>query len=544
MGSGTNRHAGPPAQAAVTLGLLAALLGGSLARAQGPPLPEANPGPPPVASTREAELEARVRQLEAMVQQLSRQMQAIPPTPAPASVAAPLPGSVPRSGGLPIGDAEAAADEELNRGGSAGLDPTAPAPAAKYNMPPAPRERKGKFGFGNGFELKSDDDEFVLQFHNLTQFDGRFYESPGTEVSRNTFGFPRVWFIFSGRLTKPLEYYLAVNEGFENLNLLDAYLNIHPRDEIQVKIGRYKTPFTYEFYSLPIQGLISPERSMFFNNYGLNRDLGIMVWGQLFDKKAEYATGIFNSNRNGFLNQNNNPAVAALVDARPFAFFGSETFDNLHVGGSVAFAQELNPPVPNVLRTNVPTVGPLSVSVPFLQFNPNVIGSGGLALWDLHAAWYYRQLSLIAEWQSGYETYAFTNNPEGSRTPIPVQSYYIQAGYFLTGETVQSRNVVEPLRPFTLKPGQWGPGAVELTARYNELRLGERVFTAGLADPRLWSNQAQLIDVGVNWTWTRNIKFYMGWQHALFGDPVQLRANPEQLQLTSDMFWFRTQIFF
>jgi phosphate-selective porin OprO/OprP len=534
MRTGTTGRGGP-ARLAVAVTFLAGALAGVPARGQEPPLPDANPGPPPVATSREAELEARVQQLEAMVQQLSRQMQAVPAMPA-------LPSSAPSTGGIPFGTA--AADAELNRGGSAGLDPTAPTPTPKFQMPPPPKERPGKFSFGNGFEVKSNDDEFVLQFHNLTQFDGRFYESPGTDVSRNTFGFPRVWLIFSGRLTKPLEYYVAINEGFENLNLLDAYLNIHPRDEIQVRIGRYKTPFTYEFYSLPIQGLMSPERSLFFNNYGLNRDLGIMVWGQLFEKKAEYAAGIFNSNRNGFLNQNNNPAVAALVDARPLAFFGSEAFENLHVGGSVMFAQELNPPVPSVLRTNIPTIGPLSVSVPFLQFNPNVIDSGGLALWDLHAAWYYRQLSLIAEWQSGYETYAFTDNPEGARTPIPVSSYYIQAGYFLTGETVQSRNVVEPLRPFTLKPGSWGPGAVELTGRYNELHLSDRVFTGGFADAALWSNRAQLVDLGVNWSWNRNIKFYFGWQHAIFGDPVQLRANPLQLQLTSDMFWFRTQIYF
>ncbi len=510
---------------------------------QTPPLPDATPGASEGTSSREAELEARVRQLESMVQQLSRQMEGMRVAPeSEVELSGPaLPGSAPTTGGPPLATDDIS-DEELERGGAAGLDPTSPTPSSRFNMPPPPRERAGVFTFGNGFELKSNDDEFVLQLRGLVHLDGRFYESPGTDVARNTFGFPRAWLIFSGRLTKPLEYYIALNQGFENLNLLDAYLNIRPRDEIQVKIGRFKTPFTYEFYSLPVQGLISPERSLFFNNFGLNRDLGMMVWGQLLDKRAEYATGIFNSNRNSFLNGNNNFAIASLFDIRPFAFFGSEALENFHFGGSVAFTPELNAPNPNILRTNIPTIGPLAVSVPFLQFAPDTLASGGAALWDLHAAWYYRQLSLIAEWQSGYETYAHQASPEGSRTPIPVSSYYVQAGYFLTGETVQTRNTVEPRRPFGFKPGQRGPGAWELAARYNALNLSDRVFTGGFADPSLWTNRVQLIDLGVNWTWTRNVKFYLGWEHAVFGDPVMLRSSPLQLQLTSDMFWFRTQV--
>jgi phosphate-selective porin OprO and OprP len=51
--------------------------------------------------------------------------------------------------------------------------------------------------------------------------------------------------------------------------------------------------------------LITPERSLFFNNFGQNRDVGFMPYGQLFDtdngvSRVQYAAGIFNGNRNGF----------------------------------------------------------------------------------------------------------------------------------------------------------------------------------------------------------------------------------------------------
>ena len=149
------------------------------------------------------------------------------------------------------------------------------------DMPPPPRNVPLKTKFGPGFQLADEDEEFVLQLHNLTQVDGRFDLEGKEDNVRDTFGLPRQWFIFNGRLTKPFEYYVAINEGFDNLNLLDAYLNVHFIDQIQFKVGRYKTPYTYEFYGLPVQGLISPERSQFFNNFALNRDVGLMFWGQL-----------------------------------------------------------------------------------------------------------------------------------------------------------------------------------------------------------------------------------------------------------------------
>ena len=86
----------------------------------------------------------------------------------------------------------------------------------------------------------------------------------------------------------------------------------------------------------------------------------------------------------------------------------------------------------------------------------------------------------------------------------------------------------------------WGPSS--WSARYNYLNIGEQVFTAGLADPNLWTNQLYTTDLGVNWYWTQYIKVYIGWQHAGFGNPVLFA--PGRLQTTSDQFWLRFQIFF
>lgn len=529
------------------------------ARGQLPPVPATSPPTDPAAlEARIAQLEALVRQslsrqaeLEAQLQQLGGPAQAppaSPATPAPSptnGVSSSTTASQPRSISLEatgpgrVG-VMGTVENELLRGAPAGLSATAPETSTS-DMPPPSIAIPFGGTFGNGFEFKSADDEFVLQFHDLTQFDGRFYLEGTQEPTRDTFAIPRQWYIFNGRLTRPFEYYVAIAEGFDNLNLLDAYLNIHYDDRLKLRFGRYKTPFTYEFYSLPIQGLINPERSLFFNNFGINRDLGIMAWGELMDDRINYAAGIFNGTRNAYLDTNDEKDFMAFLNLKPWADREDSPFQNFQFGGSVDLGQQNNPANPRNLRTIVPTAGNDAVGTVWLQFDPDVREVGFRNFWTAHLAWYSGPLSLIAEYQAGYQRYA-TADLQSRRLKAPVQSYYVQAGYFLTGETVSDRGVVQPLRPFDLRRGRFGPGAIEAALRYNYINLDRDVFVAGLSDPNDWTNQVQLIDVGVNWYLNRFIKFYLGWERAEFGDPVLFA--PDRRQITSDLFWFRTQIYF
>ena len=76
----------------------------------------------------------------------------------------------------------------------------------------------------------------------------------------------------------------------------------------------------------------------------------------------------------------------------------------------------------------------------------------------------------------------------------------------------------------------------------SELSIGEKIFTAGFADPNLWSNQAITTELGLNWYWNEYVKLYAFWLHADFADPVQFR--PGGLQNSADMFWLRFQLYF
>jgi phosphate-selective porin OprO/OprP len=408
--------------------------------------------------------------------------------------------------------------------------------------------------------LQSADKEFTMQVHNLTQLDYRTYNHtanipngappniPGASGPNDTFTFPRVWLIFNGNITQNWDWMLAPAFGFDNVNLLDAWVNAHYDDRFQIKAGRYKTPFTYEFYAEPIQGLINPERSLFFNNFGLNRQDGVMAHGTILDSYVDYAIGVYNGQRNGFLSNTNSKDIAGYFNVRPFMNSEWCALERIDVGASFDYGDENNPATagsPTVLRTNVATNGNLVNGVEFLQFAPTVREKGQRALGSLHAAYYYQQLSLVAELQGGVENYVNTAPPAGGATSarVPIGSWYIQGGYFLTGETTTFRNTVKPLCPFTLNGG--GIGAIELAGRFNYLNINDRIFTDKLVDTtggNVWTNRVDLIDLGVNWYPNQWIKYSATWEHASFGSPVTYR--PGLTQNSNDMFMLRTQLWF
>ena len=117
--------------------------------------------------------------------------------------------------------------------------------------------------------------------------------------------------------------------------------------------------------------------------------------------------------------------------------------------------------------------------------------------WSGNIAYFYRSLTLLAEYGGGFQGYS-TNKTTSIR--IPFDGFMVQAAYFLTGERTTRRvNLVRPIRRFGFTDGEFGIGAVEVHARYSELNLGSRIFAAGLADSNFWANRAGAVDLGLNW---------------------------------------------
>jgi phosphate-selective porin OprO and OprP len=294
--------------------------------------------------------------------------------------------------------------------------------------------------------------------------------------------------------------------------------------------------------------MLTPDRSPFALNFGPNRQVGVMPWGFLFKERLEYAVGVFDGPRNSYQDSNNAKDVMALLDYKPFFQSGNLALKNFAIGGSLDQGYENNPLVPAMLRTSTSassntlssTSGDSLISVPFLAFNNNVRERGERQLFEIHSSYFYKGLSLLGVWDVGHNGFGLTT-PGARPVNLPVSGFMLQSAYLLTGETRERLSLVDPIRPFNPRRGQFGLGAVELQARYSELALGNQVFTGGLADPNLWSNRVDLLDVGVNWYLNKFVKVYVDWEHAVFGQPVY--ASPGVLQKTNDLIWLRLQIY-
>jgi phosphate-selective porin OprO/OprP len=225
---------------------------------------------------------------------------------------------------------------------------------------------------------------------------------------------------------------------------------------------------------------------------------------------------------------------------------------DLNIGGSLDYGYQNNPAVPGVFRTNVNASNvPLSANdptnnatLPFLALNNNVTERGIRDLWELHAAYYYGGLSLLGAWDSGFNSYAV-----GRNTPVavPTNGWFVQVAYLITGETLRERTVIDPINRFDLRPGKFGLGAFEPHVRFSEMFLGRQVFTSGLADPNLWTNRVELLDVGLNWYLNKFVKVYFDWERAIFGSPVFAATSSSGraiFQNMNDLFWVRMQFYY
>ena len=410
-------------------------------------------------------------------------------------------------------------------------------------FPEQPRDLQGVFF--EGFKWETKDGEYTLNFHSEMQLDTRMYaQAHSNPVNQFGFYIPRMRMIFNGRLTKPIEYNVSINKGLGDLDLLDAYFNFNYDSRVQFRIGRYRVPFTYDWFALSNQFLMTPERSVFALNQGYNRNFAAMVHGEIWDEKMEYAVALANGPRNSYYDTNSSKDLLVFVNARPFEQIESlAPLKNLNLGGSLAWGMQDQEPLPVDFRTSAnatESTGTLKGVSTFLELNDDVREQGVRQLWELHLAYYYKQLSLLGAYDAGFNTYLQTRTQNVVR--VPTQAFHVQFGYFLTGEEIDRRTFVKPLKPFDLRAGRRGPGAFEVQARFDHFALGNDLFTGELADPNLWTNRVNTIDTGVNWYLNTYTKIYFDWQHAMYGSNVLF--SPTGLTRHNDLFWIRFQYYF
>lgn len=412
-----------------------------------------------------------------------------------------------------------------------------------------PLKVRYKYNFGGGYtELSDDDGEFTLKLQNQITADGTFYDRQNLSTTEKGFNIPFQRIYLYGNITKNWEYQVATQGFLGSFNLLDAFVNAHFDDRIQLKFGRMLSPFLYEYYGFSPAWEPVITNSPLFQLAG-KRQVGAMFWGQLFDQKLQYQLGVYNGITGGFFDFDRNKDFLGAVTLTPFKDRQDSIFQHLGAGVGVetgwqnyllnrgSQANFINGAGEPTLNNNYIT----SSGVPFFQYNADVRALGNRTKIAPHFFWFGR-FSLLGEYLIQSRELA-NSTTQG----ISVQhGYYINASYFLTGERYNGDGLggyttISPIRPFMPSQGKWGPGAWEVAAQFSELNVGTGDFSRGFADPTQSANRLDQLMVGLNWWPNKWVRLSFDWVYDEFNRPIPLGGNPIDRY---NVFWTRFAMFF
>ena len=400
--------------------------------------------------------------------------------------------------------------------------------------------------FDDGFSLKSVDDQFQLRIRTLTQIDGKAFSPSDQEPARGGLYIPRFRIYFEGQLTDIFEYELSLQRSVEGtFDVLDANVNFVRSEAFKVRVGRALVPYSYAWYDHLEQYYITPERGLFALNFGLARQAGVFAHGKLFEKQLQYALGATFGQLSGLADTNTTRDGIGYLNARPFLYNERLSWlRNLNVGGSLAIGQQAFESSPLPMRTSIQTSendeAANAASSIFLEYKSGVVAKGERLQGALHAALYSGPFSIEAECYAA--RFGVAPKMDASAIGIPIFGYDVTLASFLTGETIENRQTIAPLRPIT-RSGN-GCGAFEAFGRYSTLQLGSQIFSAGLVDQNNWTNSAAITDVGLNWYLNRFVRLTFDWQHSMYSSPVLLNEKQDLRSKANDLYWVRCQLYF
>jgi phosphate-selective porin OprO/OprP len=397
--------------------------------------------------------------------------------------------------------------------------PAAPPPAAAA-------AKKNGFAWDNRPSLRYGDwfqlDVRALLEGNLTSID------PDLDGEGTTFEWSRRRIGVQGTVTKYVGY--EIDYGFDAANeesaeWRDVFVNLRPTSYAQVQGGKFKIPFGYERLTGP-RNLDFVYRTRVSDALTPGRSIGVMAHGRAFNRVLRYAVGTFEDGGDqppefepvellpGEEPSEEGRTWAARATVAPLRLSSLPgRYNSLEIGG--AYTHGTVPEGRNHLQGDTVFGGEF--------FDRQYYTKGPRTRFGLEVSWALGPASLAAEYivsRDAREGQGVGNEGQLDHDlpEIEGRGWYIAGTWVVTGENRDGG--VNPKRPLL----QGGFGAVEVTARYEQLRFS----SAGSPDdppsrsPRAANvapNGDSAWTVGVNWYANRWVKVRFNLINETLDDP-------------------------
>jgi phosphate-selective porin OprO and OprP len=394
----------------------------------------------------------------------------------------------------------------------------------------------------DGFFIRSPDGKNFLRITGQIQSDYHGYLNSVDTTDLDTFVVRRARLGLEATVFQYYEFRLLPDYGNGQVVIEDAYANVHYIDDLQMEVGKFKQPISYEQVDILDRFVPFLERSI-IDQLTPARDPGIMLHGEnLFTNRFDYGASLSNGGINGNLDTNNSSDFDARIVCRPFnspdCWF---CVCGWQIGLSGGFGNEHEPINPSILHT--------PAGVPWFEFNSTVTAAGVRTRLCPETAYFCGPLGLAAQYMDQHQEMrpAAALAAPKYQIDVPINGFYVMGTLLLTGEERTSYTELSPLAPFDIRSPWNAPGAWELAMRVSRLDVGDQVFEPGaaqLASPKLWSRGATELTSGFNWYCNKWVRVQFNWEHASFDQPVQLGTGTSGKTQHQDSLLTRFQIIF
>lgn len=405
------------------------------------------------------------------------------------------------------------------------LKKTGPDPAAVQSIVDERlKKQKPVAGPQEGFTLQSSNGDFKLRLRGLLQFDTRTFPFGSGRTGNESFLMRRVRPVISGTVGKYAEFMIqpAFDEG--RPSLFDAFVDVREGQQLQLRFGKYKTPFSLERLQAA-QDLSFVERSL-AQNLAPNRDVGVQLHGDTLKGRLSYAAGVMNGAPDGVNidgDAGREKDIVARVFLRPWVNQPKHGLRGLGFGVAATHG-ERDEALPIVFRAADRNA--------FFQYRTGTVGAGALTRVAPQFYYYHGPLGLMGEYYHNSEQVA----RNGVEADLDHHGWFLQATYVVTGEHAGFRSPT-PRHPFDPNRGYWG--AFEVGARYSRLDLDDDSIRLGFADRANSALRSQAWTLGLNWYLTASLKFQLNYEHTSFGRAIMFGPGARDHQ---DVFLTRFQL--
>ena len=360
----------------------------------------------------------------------------------------------------------------------------------------------------DGFSIKSADGKYAVRLKGLLQTDGRFFLNDDAIPTTNTFFLRRARPILEATVGKYLEFRVQPDFGQGTTVLFDAYSDVKVSPGFAVRVGKFKPPVGLE--RLQSAGdIVFAERSL-PTNLVPNRDVGLQVSGDISSGVFAWQAGIFNGvpdlgNGDGDLSDAKD--FAGRVFVQPFKLgplaglgFGVAGSTGIERGSpsAPALAAYRTPGQQTFFRYASSTTTPAN----------NAYANGRRSRLAPQAYLYSGPIGLLAEYTMSWQAVSRA----AATAKLRHSAWQTTGSVFLTGEK-NSFKSASPNKPFDPKAHTFG--ALELAARYSELRLDDATFPT-FASLAVSPSKAKAWAVGLNWYLARAVKVTLDYEHTTF----------------------------